>query len=157
MVHEESLIKKILVALDGSIYSEKVAKYGGDLALRYDAEITLIHVVEPPTIMMPVGGMETSMPMAEIELTNRLVEEIESKAKSFLNENKKILESKGLDVKILIEKGNISNTILTIAEENNYDLIIVGSRGHGDIKRFFLGSVSDKISKHAHCPVLILR
>ena len=157
MVHEESLIKKILVALDGSIYSEKVAKYGGDLALRYDAEITLIHVVEPPTIMMPVGGMETSMPMAEIELTNRLVEEIESKAKSFLNENKKILESKGLDVKTLIEKGNISNTILTIAEENNYDLIIVGSRGHGDIKRFFLGSVSDKISKHAHCPVLILR
>jgi nucleotide-binding universal stress UspA family protein len=157
MVHEESLIKKILVALDGSIYSEKITKYGGDLALRYDAEITLIHVVEPPTIMMPVGGMETSMPMAEIELTNRIVEETESKAKNFLNENKKILQHQGLKVKILVEKGNVPDTIITIAEKNNYDLILVGSRGIGDIKRFFLGSVSDKISKHAHCPVLIVR
>ncbi len=151
------IVKKILVALDGSIYTEKVAKYGGDLALRYDAKITLINVVEPPTVVMPVGGMETSMPMVEIELTNRIVEEIESNAKKFLDQNKKVLESKGLDVDILVEKGNISNTILTIAEQNNYDLIVVGSRGHGDIKRFFLGSVSDKISKHAHCPVLIVR
>ncbi|MGQ9720580.1 MAG: universal stress protein [Candidatus Jordarchaeum sp.] len=156
MNDEDKLIKKILVALDGSVYSDKVAKYGGDLAQRYNAKITLIHVFEPPTLVMPVGGMETSMPAAEIELTNRIIEEINTKAKKFLNQYKKGL-AKGLEVEIIVEKGNISNTILIFAEENNYDLIVVGSRGFGDIKRFFLGSVSDKVSKHAHCPVLIVR
>ncbi len=157
MVHEENLIKKILVALDGSIYSKKVAKYGGDLALRYEAEITLINVVEPPNILMPISGMETTMPMVEIELKEKLIQRTESKAKEMLEEYKQILESKGLDVTLQIETGNVSDTILRTAEDQNYDLIVVGSRGLGDIKRFFLGSDSDKISKHAHCPVLIVR
>nr|MDO8081600.1 universal stress protein [Candidatus Freyarchaeota archaeon] len=155
--YKEKPIKKILVALDGSVYSEKVAMYGGDLALRYKAEITLIHVVETPKSIMPVSEVETSYSMEEIELTEKLTKQMESVAKTLLNEYKKDMKNKGLDAKILVEKGNASDIILTVAEDEGYDLIVVGSRGLGNIKRFILGSISDKISKHAHCSVLIVR
>ncbi|MEM2134087.1 MAG: universal stress protein [Candidatus Freyarchaeota archaeon] len=157
MVYEEKLIQKVLVAIDGSIYSDKVARYGEEIAKHHNAEITLIHVVEPPKIILPMSGMETTLPMAEIELTEKLATEMENKAKKLLNQYKKDMENKGINVKILIERGNVSETILTIAEEEGYDLIIVGCRGLGNIKRFILGSVSDKISKHANCSVLIVR
>ncbi|MBS7270746.1 MAG: universal stress protein, partial [Candidatus Freyarchaeota archaeon] len=87
----------------------------------------------------------------------KLATEMEKKAKKLLNQYKKEMENKGINAKILIERGNVSETILTIAEEEGYDLIIVGCRGLGNIKRFILGSVSDKISKHANCSVLIVR
>ncbi|MEX2704298.1 MAG: universal stress protein [Candidatus Freyrarchaeum guaymaensis] len=157
MSREEKLIKNILVALDGSQYSEKVAKYAADIAQKYSAQITLIHVIEPPTIIMPTGGAETSMPAAEIQLTETITQQMETKAKKLLTRHQKNLQNRGINAKTLILKGNIPETILTTAEKNNHDLIIVGSRGLGNIKRFLLGSTSDKISKHAHCPVLIVR
>jgi nucleotide-binding universal stress UspA family protein len=153
--NNEKLFKKILVALDGSSYSNQVAKYGADIALRYNAEITLIYVVELPKSVIPIPGMDIDF-SAEIELTGKLAKRMESKAQILLNEYRKDMEGKGLDVKIRIENGNASDIILTIAEDENYDLIVVGSRGLGNVKRFILGSVSDKISKHAHCPVLIV-
>lgn len=156
MNNEEKIVKKILVALDGSSYSDRVAKYGGDIALRYNAEITLIHVVEPPRSVIPVSEIDTGL-ATEIELIEKLAKKMESNAQNLLNGYKKDMENKGLDPKIRIEKGNASDIILTIAEDENYDLIVVGSRGLGNVKRFILGSVSDKISKHAHCPVLIVR
>lgn len=156
MNNEEKLFKKILVALDGSSYSNQVAKYGGDIALRYNAEITLIHVVESPRRVIPVSEIDTGL-STEIEFLEKLADKMESNAQNMLNGYKKDMENKGSDAKIRIEKGNASDIILTIAEDENYDLIIVGSRGLGNVKRFILGSVSDKISKHAHCPVLIVR
>jgi nucleotide-binding universal stress UspA family protein len=154
--NEEKLIKKILVALDGSSYSDQVAKYGGDIALRYNAEITLIHVVELSKSVMPISGMDADF-SAEIELTEKLTKRMESNAQNLLSGYKKDMDDKGLDAKIRIENGNASDIILTIAEDEGYDLIVVGCRGLGNVKRFVLGSVSDKISKHAHCPVLIVR
>ena len=60
-------------------------------------------------------------------------------------------------MKIQLEFGNPAETIIEIAEKGNYDLIVVGSRGLSSVKRFFLGSVSDDISHHAKCSVLIVR
>ncbi|MEM3585994.1 MAG: universal stress protein [Candidatus Jordarchaeaceae archaeon] len=156
MENEEKLIKKILVALDGSSYANQVAKYGGDIALRYNAEITLIHVVEPPRSIIPVSEIDTGL-AAEMEFLEKLTKKMELNAENMLNGYKKEMKDKGLNVKTRVEKGNPSDIILTIAEDENYDLIVVGSRGLGNLKRFILGSVSDKISKHAHCPVLIVR
>lgn len=156
MNNKEKLFKKILVALDGSPYSNQVAKYGADIALQYNAEITLIYVVEIPKSVIPIPGMEIDF-SPEIELTGKLAKRIEEKAQNLLNGYKKDMESKGLDVKIRIENGDASDIILTIAENEGYDLIVIGNRGQGNIKRFILGSVSDKVSKHAHCPVLIVR
>jgi nucleotide-binding universal stress UspA family protein len=93
----------------------------------------------------------------EIELTEKLINRMESNAQNLLSGYKKDMEDKGLDVKIRIENGNASDIILTIAEDEGYDLIVVGCRGHGNVKRFILGSVSEKVSRHAHCPVLIVR
>jgi len=156
LVNEEKLIKKILVAIDGSSYSNKVAKYGEDIALRYSAEITLIHVVEPPRSLIPVSEIDTGL-AAEIEYLEKIAKKMESNAENMLNGYKKYMKDEGLNVKIRVEKGNPSDIILNIAEDEHYDLIIVGSRGLGNVKRFILGSVSDKISKHANCPVLIVR
>jgi nucleotide-binding universal stress UspA family protein len=56
-----------------------------------------------------------------------------------------------------LEFGNPAETIINVAEKGKYDLIIVGKRGLSTVKRFFLGSVSDDVSHHAKCSVLIVR
>jgi nucleotide-binding universal stress UspA family protein len=154
--NEEKLIKKILVALDGSSWSDQVAKYGGDIALRYEAEITLIHVVELSKSVMPVADAGADF-SEEIELTEKLINRMESNAQNLLSGYQKDMENKGLNVKIRIESGNATDVILTTAEDEGYDLIVVGCRGHGNVKRYILGSVSEKVTRHAPCPVLIVR
>jgi nucleotide-binding universal stress UspA family protein len=64
---------------------------------------------------------------------------------------------KGLKLNTQLEFGNPAETIIEVAEKGNYDLIIVGSRGLSNVKRFFLGSVSDDVSHHAKSSVLIVR
>lgn len=55
------------------------------------------------------------------------------------------------------EMGHPAATIIRVAEDEKCDLILLGSRGLGEVKRFLLGSVSDAVVHHAHCPVLIVR
>ncbi len=64
---------------------------------------------------------------------------------------------KGLKLTKRLEFGNPAETIIEVAEKGDYDLIVVGGRGVSRAKRFFLGSVSDDISHHAKCSVLIVR
>lgn len=54
-------------------------------------------------------------------------------------------------------EGRPSDRIIEAAKEGNFDLIVMGSRGLGGIKRFFLGSVSDRVADEAECPVLIVK
>ena len=55
------------------------------------------------------------------------------------------------------ETGHPADVILCVGEEESCDLIVLGSRGLGEVKRFLLGSVSDAVAHHAYCPVLIVR
>ncbi len=56
-----------------------------------------------------------------------------------------------------IEKGDPTNEIIDYAEKHQIELIVMPSRGHSGISRFFMGSTAERVIRHAHCPVLVLR
>jgi len=136
IVKQKTKLSRILVAIDGSESAEKALKHAVQLAEKYKAKIALLNVQESklfglkPNVVREVGEHVLSDAAAKV---------------------------KGLKLKTQLEFGNPAETIIKVAEKGNYDLIVIGSRGLSSVKRFFLGSVSDDISHHAKCSVLIVR
>ena len=85
-----------------------------------------------------------------------LSEDVEE-GEEILRRGVELAKSLGLEADRRLGKGIPAEEILRVAEEEGVDLIVIGSRGLSGVKAFLLGSVSDKVSHHAKCPVLIVR
>ena len=149
------MFKKILVPIDGSEQSYRALNFAMDLAKKYSAKVTLINVAQPNVIIPVYSTQPTLAPIPTITFD----ENIE-------NTHKKILsnafdEAKKIDSEIKISKrlinGRPADKIIDVAKEDGFDLIVIGSRGLGGLKEFLLGSVSNRVADHAHCPVLIVK
>jgi nucleotide-binding universal stress UspA family protein len=136
IVKQKPKIKKMLAAIDGSKHADKALEYAVQLARKHGSKITLLNVEEAklfrlePKVIEGVGKCilcDAAAKIKEVDFDERL------------------------------EFGSPAETIIKVAKKENYDLIIVGSRGLSSVKRFFLGSVSDDVSMHARCSVLIAR
>lgn len=139
-------MKRILVAIDGSDPSLKAARMAADIALRFGAQLTLVHVV--PKLLLPpdVYGLT----LAEVEKEHRAYAEgLLAKAVSFLAEP-------GVDTNSTILYGSPAESIAEEAAVPDVGLVVVGSRGHGAVARMFLGSVSDRIVHISPKPVLVV-
>jgi nucleotide-binding universal stress UspA family protein len=153
---ESVLIKNILVPIDGSEHSNNALKFALDLAEKYSAKLTLISVAQPVVV---TGPMFITQPMMPPTSTAMYVQAIESAHKKMLEETYKKVKTEKPDLEIskkLID-GRPADRIVEIADKENFDLIVMGSRGVGGVKKFFLGSVSDRVADEAHCPVLIVK
>jgi nucleotide-binding universal stress UspA family protein len=140
-------MKRILVAIDGSDPSLKAARMAADIALRFGARLTLLHVV--PKLLLPpdVYGLT----LAEVEKEHRAyAEKLLQKAVSFLAEP-------GVDTSSTILYGSPAESIAEEAASEDVGLVVVGNRGHGAVARLFLGSVSDRIVHISPKPVLVVR
>jgi nucleotide-binding universal stress UspA family protein len=129
-------ISKILMAIDGSENAKKAVKHAVQLASRLKADITLLNVQQSMLFELKPGVAK--------DVGERILSEASN-------------EVKGAKFDKKLEFGNPAETIINVAEKGKYDLIIVGKRGLSTVKRFFLGSVSDDVSHHAKCSVLIVR
>jgi len=141
------MFRKILLPVDGSQGSLKAARVAGEIARRFDSEVTILHVQHLPATGM--AGM--------VAPDRGTAEALEAAAREVLRVAR---ESLGLPEDRLNEKallGHPAEVICRVAEEGDYNLIVMGSRGLSEVRAFFLGSVSDKVSHHAPCPVLIVR
>jgi nucleotide-binding universal stress UspA family protein len=136
IVKEKSKISKILVAIDGSENAKKALQLTAQLGQKLNAEITAMHVIE--------GGLFGLAP----KLAQNVGEKLLSEA---------VEEVKAVNLAKRLEPGSPSEKLIETAKKEGYDLIVVGSRGLSRVKRFFLGSVSDDVSHHAPCSVLIVR
>jgi nucleotide-binding universal stress UspA family protein len=136
IVKRGTAISKILVAVDGSKHAQKALEYAVQLALKYNASVTLINVAQ------------TVYPYLKADAAKGVGELIVSEAAKQVKE---------LKVDKRVEIGQPAKTILDVAENGNYDLIALGSRGLNPAERFLLGSVSDKVAGHAQCSVLIVK
>lgn len=153
------MIKKILVALDGSEHANRALNFALDLAEKYSAKIVLLSVVQPaivPLAHYPTTGMHARIPPVAMDTYSK---ELKASHKKVLSEAlKKAKEIKlALKVSTKLVEGRASDKIIETAKEGNFDIIVMGSRGLGDIKKFFLGSVSDRVADEAACPVLIVK
>jgi nucleotide-binding universal stress UspA family protein len=86
-----------------------------------------------------------------------LVEDLKTKANSMLEEYKKDALEKGIQPKFMLEIGDPANMIIEIVNSEDYDLVVLGTRGMGVFKELILGSVSIKVMHHAKCPVMVVR
>ncbi|KAL8039919.1 hypothetical protein ABFS82_10G065900 [Erythranthe guttata] len=109
--------------------------------------ITIVHVVEPlPRYAFPGGYVVESSTKAQ-----------EQNAARILSRAFDMCRDTSVKAKTLILEGDPKDRICRAVEEMNVNLLVIGSRGLGQIKRAFLGSVSDYCSHHAKCPVLVVK
>lgn len=150
------MIKNILVPIDGSEHSNNALKFGLDLAEKYSAKLTLLSVAQPVVV---TGPMFITQPMMPPTSTAMYVQAIESAHKKMLEDtyNRAKAEKPDLEISKMLVDGRPADRIVEIADKEKFDLIVIGSRGVGGVKKFFLGSVSDRVSDEAHCPVLIVK
>jgi len=137
IVKKLSPLSNLLVCVDGSKNSIKALKYALGLAEKLRAKVTLLNVQDQKLYK---ASPKTAKEIGDKILSKSLVEAGKTKIK--------------IDKRL--EFGVPSDKIVEVAEQGNYDLIILGSRGLGTIRRFLLGSVSDDVSHKAKCSVLII-
>jgi nucleotide-binding universal stress UspA family protein len=139
----------ILLATDGSEEAQLASTTAADLAEKTDSELHVLTVgPDYPLYELPEHPAEFEDVLRE----NR------RRAKEVLEQQAKRIEESGVSVKeIHLLEGRADEEIVALAEEIGAGLIVLGSRGHGKLRRTLLGSVSDAVVRHAHCPVTIVR
>lgn len=135
--------------MDGSKGAQDAVRMAVELAKKYGPSLTVMHVVARRVYAFPVHGVGP--------LTATLMEEMEEEGKEILERAAKIVTEAGLQMTTKIAHGVPAEEILKEVEKERYDLIVIGSRGLSEVKAFFLGSVSDKVSHHSSCSVLIVK
>jgi len=155
---DQNFIEKILIALDGSESADKALDFALDLADKYCADIVLLSVIQPvivPMISYPASGVPSIPPTSIGSYTKGFRAGHKKVLSQALKKAKKIRPKLKVSTKLV--EGRPSDKIIETAKEGNFDIIVIGSRGLGGIKEFFLGSVSDRVADEAPCPVLIVK
>lgn len=138
---------QILVAVDGSEESDKAFKKAVDITKRNNASLVITNVVDTRTF-------------ATVEAYDHTISErAELYAKELLDNYKKAASEAGIEkVTCIVEYGSPKVKIAKeVAPKHNIDLIICGATGLNAVERFFMGSVSEHITRYAECDVLIVR
>jgi nucleotide-binding universal stress UspA family protein len=135
---------KILLATDSSREAELAATTAVDLANSTNSELHVIHVGE----LLPTLLAQTEVEPAQLE----------REAQQLLDEQVRGIEEAGGTVKEAhLRLGRADEEIVDLAQDIGAGMIVMGSRGRGRIRRALMGSVSDSVVRHAHCPVTIVR
>ncbi len=147
-------MKKILVAFDFSEEAVEGLKSAYSLAKKQNFQITLAYVVEKVyyknfnTMGVTDGGSQEEN-IYFTELMKRIEDDLESVMKSE--------EYAGIDMSYVIHQGKVYESLCNIVEEQNIDLLIMGSKGSKGLKGVFIGSNAETMSRYASCPVLIVK
>ena len=139
------MFKKIIVAVDSSDHSYRALDYAKGLAECYNAQIYLVHVFPHTSDLL--GGDEY----------DKLVARRKGPGQKILNEARQHLGETSVEVHEELLEGPEAEAIINVAETRQAGLIIMGTRGRSSLTGLLLGSVSQKVIHHAHCPVMIVR
>ena len=135
---------KILLATDGSKEAKLAARTAVDLAKSHDSELHVVYV-------------DPALPMIE-QFADPGPERTSPESRRLLDEQVRHIEEAGGTVaEAHLRLGRPDDQIVQVGEELNVGLIVIGSRGHGGVRRALMGSISDSVIRHAHCPVLVVR
>jgi nucleotide-binding universal stress UspA family protein len=135
---------RVLLATDGSREAELAATTAVDLAKSTNSELHVVHAGE----FVPTMLAQTEVEPAQLQ----------HEAQQLLDEQVRRLEEAGGAVKEAhLRLGRADEEIVDLAHDMGAGFIVMGSRGHGRMRRALLGSVSDSVVRHAHCPVAIVR
>ncbi|MDW5549383.1 universal stress protein [Methanosarcina sp.] len=139
--------RNIVIATDGSENSLRAISYGIEIAKLSGATVHALYVTDITSF--------SSMPMdAGLEAIYDTLREEGEKAISVVKEHG---DASGVEVREVRLEGHPSNEIINFAENNDIDLIVVGTLGKSGLDRFLLGSVAEKVVRGSKVPVLVVR
>ncbi len=143
---------KILLATDGSKFSNKAADYGLDMAKKLGAEVLALYVINMKHFEL--YALEHHDDITGYEDENlRMRKEGEDALGYVVSGARK----RGVSLNTRIVRGYPADEIIKAAKDEGADLIVVGNLGRTGIERMLLGSVSEAVVRHAPCPVLVVR
>jgi nucleotide-binding universal stress UspA family protein len=145
---EQNFLERILIATDGSENAAKAVIHGINIAKTIGADVQALYIISTE------HAVATRTVMGWTDSFEKYLEEIGKEALSYATQ---IGERAGVKVKPVFRKGRPAEEILEYAEENNIGLIIMGTQGLTGIKKFLIGSVTEKVLRHSKVPVMIVR
>ena len=148
------MFQKILVPLDGSKYSLKALDEASQIAKTSSGKLTLIHVYSVQHFPPASGYIGPGFTDADV---SRLVEATEKSGNRILQDGERRIHAAGVQVEKKLVEGHTVVEIVRAANDGNFDLIVIGSRGLSHIREMFLGSVTDGVLHLAHCAVLVIK
>lgn len=145
---------KVLVCTDGSLISNKAVR----MAVRIketmaDAEITVVHVQQPVYIPGPFGVGHVS----NLVVPDYLEKQLEEEGQKILHNAEKEFTRIKSPAKTVLLKGQPAATITEYAAEQNFDLIVIGSRGRSGLEKLLLGSVSSAVVQLSRANTLVVK
>jgi nucleotide-binding universal stress UspA family protein len=141
---------RILLATDGSEEAELAALRAVELADATESELHVVHVGVVPSFLVSYPGT--------LGYDGKLYEQVQVRARELLRKQSwRVKAAGGIVAGAHLRMGAVALEIVALAEELGADLIVMGSRGLGGVRRVLMGSVSDSVVRHAHCPVMIVR
>ena len=146
---------KIVLATDGSEEATLAAQIAAELASKTDSELHIVHArprLTPhyPGYYVGPGVMEGAAEKERKHLDQEAQRLLDAQAEQ-------VRATGGSTAQTHLRIGRIDEEIVAAAEELGAGLIVVGSRGQGAMRRALMGSVSQSVVRHAHCPVLVVR
>ena len=150
------MFRKILCAVDLEEGTEAVVRCACDVASRYpDAQLILAYVAEIPLLTLAGGKGDLQLPEEDVAAVDRAAVKLRKMAKDRLED---LIQMMGVHAKVLVVEGPpVASAVIDIIEQENADLLVLGSHRKGPIRRLLLGSISDKLAHRAPCPVLIIK
>lgn len=136
-------IKTILHPTDFSKPSESALRFACALARDYEARLVLLHVVEPPVYYGELG-MSVPLPADFHDSLHRRLSGL-------------VDADSGIPVETILVEGSAPREILHVAEEQQVDLIVLGTHGRTGVARVLLGSVAENVIRHSSLPVLTVK
>jgi len=144
------MFSRILVAVDGSPFAERALAQAVELSKKYNAQLLIVHVV-----LRRFYAVTPSE--AGVLATTVFVKEMESEGKKIIAKSEEFVKATGVAYECKLVQGVPADEIVRLAQVEKVDLIVLGSRGLTEVRAFLLGSVSDKVTHHAKCPILIVK
>lgn len=144
LLKEALMFHRILVPLDGSVLAESVLPHAIAFARAFDAQVTLLRVLEPPTDEM-VAVDPFSWQMAKVEV------------RTYLDAIVQRLQEIGLSADMLLLEGRAADAVVNYVHNDGIDLIVLSSHGASGLSAWNISSVAQKVIQRATCSVLLLR
>src|SRR5215218_8713131 len=142
--------RRILAPTDFSGSSAPAVRYAAELAEKFGAELILLHVIQDLALVLPDAVMPTPLPTADLD-------QLTASAKVALQNQIAALGLERFNPKAEVRFGSPAGEIDAAAKDLGADLICVSTHGRTGLAHLLLGSVAEKIVRHAPCPVLVVR
>ena len=140
-------IRKILCPIDFSQHAELVVEWAIHLAQEHDSEVLLLHAYHLPVEFQQLEGAY---------LPADFWESVKEEAERSLAIYAERARAMSVSVREIVREGYPASVIQEEAQEENADMIVMGSRGLSGLKHLLLGSIAERVVQKAHCPVLTL-